>query len=80
MVSRVTVRPGRVIRTRAEVLPSVRAPSCSRAVIRTGPAGTTAASTVACTSTRRLAVSTSAGRANTSDKNTSGTTRSVTSR
>ncbi len=69
-----------MIRTLADVLARVRAPSRSCAVIRTGPAGATAASTVACTSTRRLAVSTSAGLANTSDRNTSGTTRNVTSR
>ncbi len=77
MASRATMLPGRVIRARADALPRMRDPSSSCAVIRTGPAGTTAASTVACISTRRLAVSTSAGRENTSDRKTSGTTRRV---
>ncbi len=59
---------------------SLLGPSSSSAVTSAGESGAAAASMVTCTSTRRPAVSTSAGQANTSARKTCGTTRSAASR
>ena len=75
-----TAVPAVVSVTKAALVASVRGPSSSSAVTRTGPAGGVAASIVAWTCTARSGVSTLTGFANTSDTNTSGTTRSMTSR
>ena len=74
------VVPVPVIVTGAEAAATTWDPSSSFALIRTGPLGTTAASIVACTRTLRSRLSTLTGLTNTSERNTSGTTRSVASR
>ncbi len=79
-MSEATVGPVAEIVTDADADAIGHDPSSSSAVTCSGPLGTTAASMVAWTATLGLGPSTPDGRTNTSDRKTSGTTRSVTSR
>ena len=74
------VAPVPVIVTRDDAMAMTLVPSRSSALIWTGPLGTAAASIVASIRTLRSRRSTLTGLTNTSERNTSGTTRSVASR